>query len=356
MPKPQEQLPLAPQKVDNRMIQAFEFSHLGPLEHVKADSLGQINLIIGPNSSGKTWLLKALYAAVRTLEEAGKGQDNRSLSEVLSDKLYWTFQPDKLGDIVSKGRGKKLSASIALKDQPELKFSFGQDTTKQVSDLVSDGIQRREDNSVFLPPKEVLSLEKIIMQTAFQQRVFGFDCTYSDLVLALQKQIPQGETNNTLAQTGHELEKMFDGRIEYDNNKQEWIYKVGNTRYSINATAEGIKKIGIMDTLIRNQYLTPNSIVFIDEPESALHPTAITQLFDIITLLARQGMQFFIASHSYYVVKKLFIAAQHEGMNIPVLISTGDGQWQQTSLEDGIPDNEIINESVRLFEQEIGVA
>ena len=356
MPKPQEQLALAPQKVDNRMIQSFDFKNLGPLEHVTADDLGQINLIIGPNSSGKTWLLKALYTAVRTLEEAGRGHDNRTFGEVLSDKLYWTFQPDKLGDLVTKGKGKKLTASVTLKDQPPLTFSFGQDTTKQVNDLTDDGIQRRKANSVFLPPKEVLSLEKIILQTTLQDKVFGFDSTYSDLVLALQKQEPQDKANHTLAQTGYQLEKMFDGRIEYDRNRQEWIYKVGNTRYSINATAEGIKKIGIMDTLIRNQYLTPDSVVFIDEPESALHPTAITQLFDIINLLARQGMQFFIASHSYYVVKKLFLASLQEDMDIPVLISTGHGQWQQTSLKDGIPDNEIINESVRLFEQEIGVA
>ncbi|KEQ19725.1 AAA family ATPase [Endozoicomonas numazuensis] len=338
------------------MIKVFEFKNLGPLDYVAADNLGQINLIIGPNSAGKTWLLKALYAAIRTLEETGRGHSNSSLSDVLSDKLYWTFQSGKLGDIVSKGKGKKLSASVTLKGQPPLDFSFGQDTAKQVGDVTSEGLHRREANSIFMPPKEVLSLDKIILQTAIIEKQFGFDSTYTDLVLALQKQEPQGKSNLPLAQTGHALESMFAGRIEYDRNRKEWIYKVGNTRFSINATAEGIKKIGILDILIRNQYLTQDSVVFIDEPESALHPTAITQLFDIIELLAKQGMQFFIASHSYYVVKKLYITALQENIDIPVLIANGNGQWQQASLKDGIPDNEIINESVRLFEQEIGVA
>lgn len=353
MPQSQESLPLSPQKVDNKMIQAFEFNHLGPLEHVAAKDLGQINLIIGPNSSGKTWLMKALYAAVRTLEETGRGDDRRSASEVLSEKLYWTFQPDKLGDLVTKGKSKKLSASVTLKDLPPINFGFGPDTTKQVDVEISE---RRSANSIFLPPKEVLSLEKIIIQSAIQERVFGFDSTCSDLMLALQKQAPANKINSTLSQTSQQLESMFDGgRIEYDRQRKEWVYKKGNARYSINATAEGIKKIGVLDTLIRNGYLTENSIVFIDEPESALHPTAITKLFDIIHVLARQGIQFFIASHSYFVVKKLYIMAQREEMEIPVMICT-DGQWQQTSLNEGMPDNEIINESIRLFEQEIGVA
>jgi len=42
-------------------------------------------------------------------------------------------------------------------------------------------------------------------------------------------------------------------------------------------TAEGIKKIAILDTLLGNRYLDTSSIVFIDEPEAALHPQAVSQ-------------------------------------------------------------------------------
>ena len=50
--------------------------------------------------------------------------------------------------------------------------------------------------------------------------------------------------------------------------------------------------------LIGNHFLTKDSIVFIDEPESGLHPGLLIELLDIIGLLASYGMQFFIASHS----------------------------------------------------------
>lgn len=40
-------------------------------------------------------------------------------------------------------------------------------------------------------------------------------------------------------------------------------------------------------------------------------------------------------------------------MPIPTFIATEDGHWNQSCLlVDGLPDNEIINESIRLFEQE----
>lgn len=129
----------------------------------------------------------------------------------------------------------------------------------------------------------------------------------------------------------------------------------GNQKFAIGVTAEGVKKIGILDTLLGNRFLTPNSIIFIDEPESALHPKAISDLLDIIVLLAEEGIQFFMASHSYFVVKKLFLIAQEKQMSVPV-ISKNESDWTHCDLKDGMPDNPIIDESIRLYQEEMGMA
>ena len=55
-----------------------------------------------------------------------------------------------------------------------------------------------------------------------------------------------------------------------------------NQIFSIGTTADSIKKIGILDLLLSNNYLTTNSIVFIDEPESSLHQNALLSFIDII--------------------------------------------------------------------------
>jgi predicted ATPase len=65
-------------------------------------------------------------------------------------------------------------------------------------------------------------------------------------------------------------------------------------------TAEGIKKIGILTTLIRNRQLNANSVLFLDEPETTLHPEATRELVEMLMLMARAGMQIFLATHNYF--------------------------------------------------------
>ena len=148
---------------------------------------------------------------------------------------------------------------------------------------------------------------------------------------------------------------MIGGKIEFDDVRKRWYFKKGNQRFPMGMTAEGIKKIAILDTLLGNGYLSENSIIFFDEPESALHPEAIDKLLDIIAILANHGIQFFLASHSYFVIKKLFLIAQEQQLSIPVLSFQND-EWVQSDLKDDLPDNPIIDESIRLYEQQLDLS
>lgn len=337
------------------MIKNFKFDNFGALKQVEGKALANINLIIGANSSGKTFLLKALYSIIRSQEEAGRGDDRREFASVLSDKLYWTFQVNKLGELVTKGSGNRLKASVSMCDNTSLAFDFGQDTIKKITPL-HNNLSKRTTNSIFLPPKEILSLEKVILKTALQEKMFGFDATYTDLVIALQDRTQRGRNYEAFRESRKRLESMFTGRVIFDVDTDKWVYKKGNSKFPINTTAEGIKKIAILDTLLGNRYLSPDSVIFIDEPESALHPSAIIQLLDIVEILSNQGIQFFIASHSYYVIKKLFLIAQQKQKSLPVFSASVDGEWIQQDLLQGMPDNEIVNESIRLFDEELEVS
>lgn len=334
------------------MIYYFKLENYGPIIKAEGKKLGQINLILGANSTGKTFLLKALYSAIRSHEEANKGNNNQDYTETLSDKLYWTFQVDKIGDIVTKGEGRKLNATISLNDNSSLVFGFGKDTTKKVSPT-HNNLSQRNSNSVFLPPKEVLSLMDVIYKSTAIDKIFGFDATYADLISALKIPTQKGRNLDAFTKSRKRLEDMFSGKVEYDSGSSGWVYKKGKSKFSIMSAAEGVKKIAILDTLLGNRFLDKDSIVFIDEPESALHPTAIIELLEIITVLAKAGIQFFLATHSYYVIKKLVLIAKENNMPIPTFMANDDGSWVQSCmLENGLPENEIINESIRLFEAE----
>lgn len=180
--------------------------------------------------------------------------------------------------------------------------------------------------SIFIPAKEVLSLFQVILKSRDQDAMFGFDDTYLDLVKALQMPSKKGNNYRAFVDGKKLLEDLINGHIEYDKVSGEWYYKRRNSRFPIGTTSEGIKKISIFSKLLSNRYLNTESIIFIDELESALHPHAVIQYLNMIHELSQAGMQFFIATHSYFVIKKLYILARAHGESLPVLSLTEGGR------------------------------
>ena len=335
------------------MFNKVLLKNFGPLTSLEWSKLGPVNLIIGDNGSGKTFLLKALYSAIRTLEEYKRGAEQRNSAEILAEKLYWTFQSDKIGDLVSKGADGALSCTVRF-DGNDFIYSFGKDTTRQIS-TIENHVPPRSSNSIFLPAKEILSLHQTILKSREQDKEFGFDDTYLDLARALRLPSQRGRNFKEFAESRQNLEGMLGGRVEFDDAAGRWQFKKGNQKFPIGVTAEGIKKIAILDTLLGNRYLDTGSVVFVDEPESALHPTAVSKLLEILSVLAEGGIQFFMATHSYFVVKKLFLIAQEKSISIPVL-SASNGRWISEDLKEGMPENPIIDESVKLYKKEVELA
>ena len=255
------------------MINSVQLKNFGPLTELDWQHLGQINLVIGNNGCGKSFLLKALYTAVRTLEDFKRGDNPDSAAEILADKLFWTFQAEKISDLVSKKAESSLVFELIFDDK-SFSYSFGKDTTKVIH--LENQATPRPDNSIFLPAKEVLSLHHIILKSRQQDQVFGFDDTYLDLAKALQTRpsnvkkyfgfreagggasplnygsfyrpdpSKKGQGSNDFDSSRQLLESMIGGTIEYDETNR-WYFKKNGQRFPMGTTAEGIKKIAILD-------------------------------------------------------------------------------------------------------------
>ena len=333
------------------MITDLIVDSFGPLKHADCRNLGQINLFIGHNGSGKTFLLKALYSALRTIEAFKRGNEPRSEKEILSEKLYWMFQTKELGSMVRKGDN-NLRFTIKSDKNEGFSYSFGNSTTKIVSN-VSNTFVTKKDNTIFIPAKEILSLREVILEARENFSAFGFDDAYYDLAKALRP-TTKGKNVKSFADARKELGDVIGGRIGYDDKQRTWFfYGDNNKKYDLALTSEGIKKISILDALLGNHYLSKGSMVIIDEVEANLHPEMISHFMDIIYLLAKGGLQFFISSHSYFVIKKLYILAQQHQKSIPTW-SFEKGVATRFDLKEEMPENAIINESIRLYKEEIG--
>lgn len=332
-------------------ITEIQIENLGNLANFHCPAVGDINLVIGGNGTGKTFLLKSLYAAVKTMESYRRGDDDTPANEILAKKLRWTFQAEKLGDLVTRGAASSYKFGISM-GEAEFAYQFSRDAASKVVNFTGN-FEPRKSNSIFLPAKEVLSLYHLILQSRDIDQKFGFDDTYYDLAKVLRVAPRRGKNYTEFANARQKLKNIIGGRVDYDENAGKWYYYEGRNKYSIHTASEGIKKLAILDRLLANSYLGKDSMIFIDEPESALHPRAISDFLDMLfSISQKMGIQIFIASHSYFVIKKLCLLAKQYQLAIPCISLEKDG-CTINDLSEGMPDNSIIDESIRLYEEEV---
>jgi energy-coupling factor transporter ATP-binding protein EcfA2 len=340
------------------MFEAIAVENLGGFSSLQWSGHQSINILIGENDTGKTYLLKLLYCLARSLEDfTRRSQSDRPpWREVLADKLFWVYQPGQrgLGELVQKGES-RLRVEATLHQQP-YHFAFGRDTTRRITDATDVVSLPPELNALFLPPKEVLTALDAIAATREQLQIFGFDDTYQDLITALRLPPTQADLPEALERVLQSLQDLLTGEIVREGN--EFIFRRGREKYLMAQTAEGIKKIGILTTLIRNRTLRPHTILCIDEPETNLHPYAIVALVKMLFDLGQSGVQIYLASHSYFVIKQFALLAQHHQTPIQLcslLKHDKTIHLELSDLRDGLPDNPIIDASIRLYEETVAL-
>jgi predicted ATP-dependent endonuclease of OLD family len=333
------------------MIKNVEMSSYGPIEHLScSEKLQNINLLIGANGSGETFFLKALYSALRTVEQYQRDKEPKTEKDLLFDALYWTFEARSLGDLVKKGKS-ALAFTMVANESERFSYSFGTSTQKNIQNLTNT-FRPTMVNSLFVPAKEIVTVQDIILKSYDVDRSFGFDKTYVDLARALSKTL-KGRNYKEFSSARKSLYDAIGGKIEYDIVSKEWVFRDKERRViQINLTSEGTKRLAVLDSLLGNHYLSRDSVVIIDEAEANLHPSMVGKFVDILVQLAKAGLQIFISSHSYFVIKKIYILAHKNKISVPVL-SFDSGTVTMSDLSAEMPDNPIINESISLYEEEI---
>ena len=326
---------------------------------------GSLNIIIGENDTGKTHLLKLLYSITRAVEDYFKkaqGPDPLDLSSLLASKLRWVFLPQnlELGRLVSRGGDAKLKISLGINPSSSLQFEFGRSTTSRILQCHSDGLSGMKSiRSNYLPPKEILSIFDAIVETREGKEIASFDDTYYDLVQDFRLPTASGKWQKNVASAAKHLDEVTGGgEVEMDASGI-W-FKRGNERYNMHQTAEGIKKIGILHRLMRNRRLTPTGscLLFVDEPETNLHPKAVVRFAEMLFEYARAGIQVYITTHSYFLLKRLEqLAREHHQADHTLLdlrrSEAGGVTGRFHKLIDGLSDSPIIQQSLALFDEDV---
>jgi predicted ATPase len=350
---------------DNVFYGNIIISNLGAFSLLQWDSMARLNVLVGANDTGKSHLLKMMYAIARSVQDytARLEADRPSWAKVLAEKLVWTFEPQdaKLGHLARRAHGTtNRFGSYAVLCNEVYTFILDSNAGGNSQDFVDINPHIRpqpELRALFIPPKEVLTSMNAIAAVRERLKTFGFDDTYYDLVVALRGDPLQVPLPEPFQRVLDHLEALFEGRIDTDQGRFVFVRK--DEKYGMSQTAEGIKKIGILARLIRNGSLRRNSILFLDEPETNLHPKAARALVHMLYELSRAGVQIFAATHSYFVLKEFEILARKHDEPVSLCsLERREGEVVATfaDLRKGMPDTGIVLEALRQYDEDVQVS
>lgn len=252
-----------------------------------------INVLIGANGVGKTTILKMIYAATQWSIEQTDQRKNQRLLNFFSNSLK---------------NNEDLKNADRKKDYCYYKVSDG---THSFEDSLShNGIFHYDEwlglniQSVFIPTTEMLSHAKGFL--AMNQKYnMPFDGTQVDIIV--NASLP--ETREIPVAMNGILEKIsdvIDGTVVLED-ESFYVVKKDGRKVDFSLEAEGLRKLGLLWKLIRNGLLEKGTVLLWDEPEANLNPELYPLVAEILLELQKNGVQIFVATHSYNFAKYLEI-------------------------------------------------
>ena len=345
-------------------IQSITIKHFTCFENVHLDFSTGINVFIGENGTGKTHVLKAMYAMLRKnpnfesikLISEKNGQEGSEYGYA----AFLNFEEVFKGPFISGNDSGQYAIDIKFENNKVVNFEFDGDQIKFLL-LQDDPKFLYSLKPLFIPSTEMLSWFKGFVP-AYEQRENGFDATFYDLGKALSllpfrdDAIPnKKEMLELIENTTNIFVVQLNGEFYVGSKEGHSMH----TDFSSSRTASGINKLAQMIYLIRNGSLTKDTILFWDEPEVNLNPKYIRLVADFLMSLAKAGVQIFIATHDYLLAHYLSTKADYrEVTDAPPMkffaFTKGD---RGTDVEDadslaGIQNNTLLDEYADLYELE----
>ena len=143
----------------------------------------KINIIIGENGTGKSHLLKIVYAlcsANNTIKNYQK-VDEDDISKAITEKILKTFMPldNKIGKIHCYSEAEKAQVEAGFIAEKEIKFTF-HNNSRAVAINENKRYERYSYEPLFIPTKEVLSFMEGFV-SLYNKYSLAFDITYYDI-------------------------------------------------------------------------------------------------------------------------------------------------------------------------------
>ncbi|WP_028324417.1 AAA family ATPase [Desulfatirhabdium butyrativorans] len=288
------------------MLEKIKFEKFTAFEKLEVKFSPGINIFIGENGTGKTHILKAAYAACDIAKSKGG----------FADKINHVFYPSgkQIGRLIKRSStSSKGFVEITRKLHEKsinLRLSLSNHTTKPENAKVSGSTKAWIETPIeaaYIPVKDMMA-NAPGFRSLYEEREIHFEEIYVDIIRKAFLPVLKGPTDKQRKQLLENLQDAMDGKVVAKNEEFFLRNKQGELEFTL--LAEGFRKLGLLWLLIQNGTLLNGSAFFWDEPETNLNPKLMKAIVGILLELQRIGVQIFLTTHDYVILKEFDLQSQ----------------------------------------------
>lgn len=349
------------------MLTKASIRNLTVFKQADLDFAPGLNVIVGENGSGKSHLLKALYALIAAsaqegtrplIDDQSRAPTKTGLQKALADKLIGVMRPESLGRLARRKQGRErceLELEFTVKSlKTAISFATSSKTEVQV-DLVPDAWQDKAP--VFIPTREVLSQYHWLPQL-YRTTHVDIEENLIDLCDLLGALALKGPREKTIARLLEPLEEAMGGKVVLDQNGRFYLSVPGSGKMEMPLVAEGLRKLAMVARLISTGSLLDKGYLFWDEPESNLNPKLIKVVAALLLDLSQHGIQVIVATHSFFLLKELDMLSrqrQHAVRYMGLFAGEEGTVVQQVDHLDELDHLTALDEELAQYDRELDI-
>jgi len=209
--------------------------------------------------------------------------------------------------------------------------------------------------STFIPAKEMLSISNITRIDERFDKELAMDTSLLNIIKKAQS-MKLSKPPQIALNIAPKLESIIDGTVFVkENDNTFWIRKTTGEEILFAMEAEGVRKFALLWQLLMNGSLAKGTVLFWDEPEANVNPKLIPVIADILMELARHGVQVFLATHEYNLMK-CFSIKKKDSDNISFISLYKQAGSVVCEIEDDynlLEHNAIVEANTQLLEADI---
>ncbi len=329
------------------ILPSFEIKNFRAFRHLKIESLGNVNLIVGKNNVGKTSLLEAMriysnrgaWEVIREILKLRDEYRSTGPDAMLSGLNSIFYGRDQHGDLAITNQKAEIGIDISSDQKISVSLTFFTETTNEQGRTIRTPIEDADTTDTFN------SSPALLVQSEFRNTLQPLDrlerlyrsgivretdeksipCTFVSSAGSISEDVPQWWDNITLTPLEDDVLSALRvinpdvsriSLVASSKSGSSRVFMVKTTKldtpFPLKSLGEGMVRIIEIALAMVN---APNGIVLIDEIESGIHYSVQSDMWRLIFQVAASlDVQVFATSHSWDCIEAFQnVAVEHAG-------------------------------------------